>query len=80
VVAEDLADRQGHLTLGQDAGRDLVEQRLEEVVRRAVDQRHRRGCPAQGLGGEQTAESGTDDHNAVLLSHHARRTRQHRPA
>ena len=32
LAGEDLAGRRGDLALGEDAGRHLVEQRLEEVV------------------------------------------------
>jgi hypothetical protein len=65
VLAQDLADRRGHLALGEDAGRDLVEQRLEEVVGGAVDQRHVHIGVPQGLGGEEAAESRADDDDPV---------------
>ena len=38
LAAEDLARRRRDLALGEDAGRDLVEQRLEQVVAGAGDQ------------------------------------------
>ena len=40
LAAEDLAGRRGDLALGEDAGGDLVEQRLEQVVGGLGDHRH----------------------------------------
>ena len=65
VAAQDPAQRCGDLPLGQDAGRALVEQRLEQVVRRPVDEGHRHGRAAQCAGGEQPAETAADDHHAA---------------
>ena len=65
--AQHLADRRGDLALGEDAGRHLVEQRLEQVVRGAVDQRDLDRRAPQRLGGEQPAEPRSDDHHAVHL-------------
>ena len=58
-------ERRTDLALGEDAGGDLVQQRLEEVVVVPVDQgdvdrRHR-----QRLGGEEPAEAATDDDDAM---------------
>ena len=65
LAAQYLPDRRRDLALGQDAGRHLVEQRLEQVIRRAVDQGDLHRGPAQRLGGEQPAESRADDDYAV---------------
>jgi hypothetical protein len=65
LPAQDLPRRRGDLALGQDAGRDLVEQRLEQVVARAVDEGDLDVGASQRLGGEQAAEAGPDDDNAV---------------
>ena len=46
-------------------GRDLVEQRLEEVVVAAVDQRDVDRPAAEEPGGGQAAEAAADDHDAV---------------
>ena len=42
-----------------------VQQRLEEVMVRAVDDRHFGVGAPQRLGGEQAAEAGADNHDAV---------------
>ena len=39
LPAQDVADRRRDLALGEDPGRELVEQRLEQVVVGAVDHR-----------------------------------------
>jgi hypothetical protein len=44
----------------------LVEQGLEQVVVRAVDDRDLDGSPTQGPGREQATEAGADDDNPVL--------------
>jgi hypothetical protein len=61
LVAQDLPGGGGDLALGEDAGRHLVEQRLEEVVgglghEGDVD----RGLP-ELLGCEEATEAGADD-------------------
>jgi len=63
VAPEHVAQRGGDLPLGQDAGRALVQQRLEQVVLRPVDQGHLdRGAP-QRPDGEQAGEPAADDHH-----------------
>src|SRR3954464_3362580 len=47
VLAQDAAYRRRDFPLRQDAGRHLVEQRLEEVVVHPVDQRHLHRCVLQ---------------------------------
>ena len=73
LVGQDLARRRGDLALGEDAGRDLVEQRLEEVVARPRDHRHVDVGPSQGLGPEEPAEAGTDHHDLVPVLRYALR-------
>ena len=68
LAAQHLAGRRGDLALGQDAGGDLVEQRLEQVVGRLGDQRHVDVGVLQRLGGEEAAEAGPDDHHMVSLA------------
>ena len=65
LLGQDLPRRRGDLALGEDAGRHLVEQRLEEVVRGLRDHGHVDVGPAQGLGAEQAAEAGADHHDLV---------------
>ena len=60
-----LARRRRDLALGQDPGRHLVEQRLEQVVRGAGDDGDLDVGPAQPLGPEQPAEAGPDDDDPV---------------
>ena len=67
LAAQHLAGRRGDLALGEDAGRHLVEQRLEQVVGGLGDQRDVDVGSAQRLGPEQPAEAGADDHDAVAL-------------
>src|SRR5262249_6611319 len=50
----------------EDAGRDLVEQRLEEVVVRAVDECDLDRGALEDLRCDQAAEPCTDDHDPVL--------------
>ena len=57
-------DRRGAVARGQGAGRDLVEQRLEQVVVRAVDQRHVDvGAPRARARAASAAEAAADDHD-----------------
>ena len=65
LAAEDAAQRRGDLALGEDAGRHLVEQRLEQVVVRPVDERDLDGRAAERLGGVQAAEAAADDQDPV---------------
>jgi hypothetical protein len=60
-MAQDVADRRGDVPLGEHPGRDLVEQRLEEVVVGAIDHHHLDRRAPQGLGGEQPGEPAADD-------------------
>lgn len=48
-------------------GSDLVEQRLEDMMVGAVDQRHRYVPPTQCLSGGKTAKSGSYDDNLLAL-------------
>ena len=65
LPAEHLAGRRGDLALGEDAGRDLVEQRLEEVVGGLGDHRDVDVGTPQRLGAEQSAEPGADHDHLV---------------
>ena len=65
LAAQHLAGRRRDLALGEDAGGDLVEQRLEEVVGGLGDERDVHVRPAQGLGAEEPTEPGPDDDDAV---------------
>ena len=65
LLAHDLAGGRSDLALGEDAGRDLVQQRLEEVARRAGDQGDLDVRAFERAGREQPAEPGSDDDDAV---------------
>ena len=65
VLSQHVARRRSDLSLGEDARRHLVEERLEQVVVDAVDQRYLdRGAPEE-LCGEEPTEAGPDDDHAV---------------
>src|SRR5581483_1227151 len=68
-VAEDVTERRRDVSLREDAGRDLVEQRLEEVVRLPVDHGHVDRRAAQRLCRGETAEAAADDHDAMASGH-----------
>ena len=59
---EQFAQRQGDLALGQDAGRALVQQRLEQVVLGPVEQGHLDRRVPQRPRREQAGEAAADDH------------------
>jgi hypothetical protein len=65
VAAEDVPGRRGDVTLGQDARRHLIEQRLEQVMVGAVDHGHLHRSTPQGLRGGQPAEARADYHDPV---------------
>ena len=65
LVPQDVADRRRDVALGQDAGRHLIEQRLEQVMVGAVDDCHIDMCAPKRLSGEQPGEPGADDHDTM---------------
>jgi hypothetical protein len=67
LAAEDLAGGWRDLALGQDPGRDLVEQRLEEMVAGACNEGDVHVGAAEGLGAEQPAETRADHHDVVAV-------------
>ena len=67
LVAQDVPQRRRDLALGDDAGRDLVEHRLEQVVGLAIDQRDVDRRPAERPRREQAAEAPADHHDPVSL-------------
>ena len=62
---EHLTGARGDLPLGEDPGGHLVEQRLEQVVRRPRDQGHLDVGAFERLGTEQSPEARPDDHYSV---------------
>ncbi len=67
VVPQDVADGGRDLALREDPGGHLVEQGLEEVVVRPVDDGDADGRPLEGAGGEEAAEAAADDDDVVEL-------------
>ena len=65
LVAQDFAERRRDVALGEDPRRELVEQRLEQVVVGPVDERDVDIRPAQSLGGRESAEPAADDRYPV---------------
>ena len=70
-AAEHLAQRRGDLRRVQQAARDLVEQRREQVVVLPVDERDVDGLAPQRLRALQPAEAGADDHDTGMGTHAA---------
>ena len=63
VVAQHPADRRGDVARRQAGRGHLIQQRLEDVVIVAVDQRHSHRRAPERLGGKQPAEAAADDHD-----------------
>ena len=63
VLPEQLAQRHRDLPLGQDAGRALVQQRLEQVMLGAVEQGHLDRRPAERPHREQPGEPAAHDYH-----------------
>src|SRR6185369_14457676 len=59
--AQQIADRPGDFRRRQRSGRDLVEQRLEQMMVAAVDQRDPDRRTGEAEGGLQPAKTGADD-------------------
>ena len=65
LVAQHVAQRRRDVSLGEDPRRDLVEQRLEQVVVGPVDERDVDVGPPQPPGGGEPAEAAADDRHPV---------------
>ena len=61
VFAENAANGRRDIGRRKSGGRDLVEQRLEKMIVRAVDHRHPDRLVAEMLRRFQAAEAGADD-------------------
>ena len=70
LLAEDVANRRSDLPRREFRRRDLIEQRLKEMVIRAVDQNHIGRCTTQGLGGREAAEAAADDDDSCACVAH----------
>ena len=67
LAAQDGADRVRDVGGREPGSRDLVEQRLEEMVVAAVDERHVHRRAAERLGGGEAAEAAADDHDVRAI-------------
>jgi hypothetical protein len=67
AVAQEIADRPGDLRGRERSGRDLVEQRLEQMMVAAIDHRDRNRRAGKPEGRLQPAKSGADDHHAMRI-------------
>jgi hypothetical protein len=65
LVAQDVTQGRRDVSFREDPGRDLVEQRLEEMMRLAVDQGDVGGRAAKRLHGGEAGEAASDHHDAV---------------
>ncbi len=74
-VLEDAADRVGDVLRVEARGGYLVEERLEEMVVVAIDERHLHRLPSEPAGGLESPEACPDDHHAL---HRRRRGVTHR--
>ena len=73
VLAEETAQRAHHVARGKLGRGDLVQQRLELVVRVLVDQGDRHSGLAEFLGAGDAGEPGADDDDACRASRLSRR-------
>jgi hypothetical protein len=67
AVAQEITDRPGDFRRRQRRGRDLVEQRLEQMVVAAVDQRDPDRRTGKAKGRFQSAKAGADDDDMMGL-------------
>ena len=65
AVAQEIADRPGDFGGGERSGRDLIQQRLKQMMVAAVDQRDLDRRALQPQRAFQPAEAGADDHHAM---------------
>jgi hypothetical protein len=60
-MAQHPPDGRGDVASCQPSGRNLVQQRLKDVVIRSIDERDANGRGAKPTGGARTAESAAKD-------------------
>ena len=79
LIAQHVADRAGHRRRGEPRGRDLVQQRLEQVVVGAIEQRDVDVVLGQCAHRLQPAEAAADDEHPGSRRHCGFATGSHRP-
>jgi len=67
-ASQDRPDRRRDIGGGQGRGRDLIQQRLKDVVVAPVDQRDVDVSPREPLGRGEPAEAAADDHHLRALA------------
>ena len=73
LVLQDLADRRGNRRRRKPRGRDLVQEGLEQVMVRTVDDRDADRRPGERLRREQAAKSAAQDDDVFFHPDHASR-------
>ena len=68
LVAQDVAQRFRDVRRRERRGRDLIEQRLEEVMILAIEERDAHADLAERLRGLQSAEAAADDDDAGQIA------------
>jgi len=63
LAPQNPANRRADLRGVQHGRRYLVEERLKEVVIRAIDQNYPHRCLSEGLGGREASKTSSDDHD-----------------
>ena len=63
LPTQDAADRRRNICRRQARGRDLVEQRLEQVIVVTIDDHDVKRCLRQLLGGRKSTESCSNNHD-----------------
>src|SRR6185312_6937213 len=69
----EITDRPGDVGGGERSGRDLVEQRLKQMMVASIDQGNLNRRAFQPVGRLQPAEAGANDHHAMRMG----RSRSH---
>ena len=69
LIAQDVAQRRGDRRRGEAGGGHLVEQRLEQVMVAAIDQRDLDRRPLELAHGPEAGESAADDDDSLCFCH-----------
>ena len=69
AFAQDRAHRRGNVRRGKGRGRDLIKERLKQMIIRPVDHRHPDRFAREFFGRLETAESGADNHDPWFRVH-----------
>ena len=67
IAAKYISERWGDLAFGEDPGRHLIKQRLEEMVVPPVEDRYRDRSRLERSGSKETGEATANDHHVVAM-------------